>query len=315
MNTNRTRQFKVAQKTADALDARIVQVNTPSLRKLKAGGSYANALHISLANVDGMVALRDACHPVRFESGWRRGWAGDYRTAVVEGRGDEALAKLIQTRSAKLAVGVTTASSWELAPAGAYPIVPMAIGGDPFCMRRKTESAAETAPVRVYLPLSCSCAIKPEEFAGVMADCLAAIVAMSEVRPVELVGYGSLEGNAEMTDNYGNKSGIGAVFITVPIEYRFGDYAGLATWADVSLGRTVFFAICQDLGTGYEGQWPWSVPPVRMAAESGFAEYRMAMGLSDEDVLIPPLYGKDGIQVARKVMMDAAAACGITIDL
>lgn len=81
---------------------------------------------------------------------------------------------------------------WQMAPAGAFPVVPAFLSGRPDCMRRKVHVLRETAPIRVYVNLMSSAMIDPETLEKRGPVFLALVMAMARVRSVEL--YGVLAG-------------------------------------------------------------------------------------------------------------------------
>ena len=242
----------------------------------------------------------------------RRGIEGEsmpaFRDLVARGEGDEKLARTIQGSVATITAGSSTIPTWEMAPAGSYPIVPAAIGGDPFSMRVRSETSSDSAPIRIYLPLICSSMVSRAEFAEVITDCAAAALMLSEQRTVELIGYACLDAT-----NWQGEP-IGAVFTTCPIAFSFGDYLQLALWCENSIGRTIVMGIVTAANTGFDGRWPWWTVSGDANGEYKTAQYRKHLGLTDEDVIIPPIYSTGDLEQVRKTMAKTLKASGITLE-
>lgn len=245
---------------------------------------------------------------------WERGWK-DLRTDAELLRGDAAVAKDIARSMAKIDCPDSEQRTWGMAPAGAYPIVPVALGGDPCSMRYRTTEASHAAPLRVFFPLLCSSKIKVQEFAGSLADVIAALRILADHRPVELIGYGGTGFAPKDTAMGSPTKGLhdGAIFTTFPIPMDYSDLRAAALFADASIGRSIVLAMHNAMGrTRIGAPWPWEANPLH---EVSIRHTKMALGLQDDDVLIPPLFGRDGIDAVRMAMIDAAARSGITIRL
>lgn len=263
------------------------------------------ALMVEFPSVADMVSARDAAGPSRDKraSDWMRKWAGDFRKEVATGRGDALIADRIARGTARVAATATMLPAWEMAPAGAYPIVPAAIGGDPFSMRSRTLTASEQAPIKVWLPLTCSASVSSEEFAELLAEVQAAMVSISQCRPVELVGYTSLDCYL-----HGRTS---AFVMTCPIPSAFEDYRALAVWCDASIGRNVAMAIVYAFDVGFAGKWGWRAGPQEPAT---IARMRECLGADEMDVFIPPVFGGSReTSNLRKLLSEAAARSGVEL--
>lgn len=240
---------------------------------------------------------------------WQTPWSR-FRPIVQQLRGADHLAARIESSLARMEAPPSTTQTWAMAPAGAYPIVPVALGGDPCSMRYRTEEATHTAPLRVYYPLICSTAVKEEQYADVLSDILGALRMLSDRRAVELIGYG---GNAFSSDDVRKANGVQncGQFTTFPIPIDFGDSRAAALFADVSIGRTLLMGIHFSNGrTRSSGPWPWDVPPHEPHI---IRDTRAALGLAEDDILIPPLFGRSGIETVRKHLVEAAALSGIEL--
>lgn len=285
-------------------------------------GQITRSTLIEFASVEDLIAARDKCPTKQAGLGqqpedWAPIWS-KFRKLMLRGDQSESrseIANRIASGVARMTANVSSRPAWEYAPAGAYPVVPAAIGGDPFSMRSRTMTQDSTAPLRVFVPLNCSGAINADDYAAVLVDVLCAMLVMAERRPVELIGYGSLESKIDF-----NGDEAGGVFVTVPIPFTFLDYRTLALWTDNAIGRTVLMGMTACFGVGYEGHWPFykrtsgykgDADPTSAPMQAAWREH---MDLTDEDVLIPPLFGKDGIEQVRKRMTDALERTGIELS-
>ncbi len=98
------------------------------------------------------------------------------------GRVEEAQ-KLMEQFAAELA---TTFTTDEACVAGAFPIVPEALMGEPECMRMPTEQAGELAPLTIFVDLTTSGGIPAQEIMIRGTSTLALVMALSAQRPVSL---------------------------------------------------------------------------------------------------------------------------------
>lgn len=245
---------------------------------------------------------------------WQRKWT-DLRNDAVLMRGDAQIARRIDDALAIVECPPSAQRTWGMAPAGAYPIVPVALGGDPCSMRYRTTEASHSAPLRVFYPLVCSSKVKAEQFADTLAALMAGLRMLADRRPVELIGYGGTGFTSRNSWRGSRTDGQhdAGCFTAFPIPIDFGDSRGAAMFADASIGRTILIAMHNAMGrTKIGAPWPWDRSPID---EVGIRHTKMALGLQDDDVLIPPLFGRDGIDAARQAMVDAAAMSGVELTL
>jgi len=307
MITNATKPMSPAARASLACEYPVFRAGTD--REYTAVVVRFNSLSDMMATRNECPARRHGLRETRNEgNSWTINW-DTYRTMLVNGTGNETGAAAIESRVVKLSAQATTQPTWSMAPSGAYPIVPAALGGDPFCMRSRTWTESTAAPIRIYLPLQCSAALSEESYREILADCLAACRALSEVRPVELIGYGALDANYRDKHAPHNRP-ICAFFLTVPIEHKFCDYNALANWTDRSMGRTVVMGICSGMQTGWDGGWPWNRPTTETVPQM-----QIALGLSSDDLLIPVPYGRDAVANVRARMQELLARSGVELDL
>jgi len=268
-----------------------------------------------------MAHLRDMLpdtHTSAKTDNWSRSWVS-CSGEMVTGSGDANVADVIESAVAKISAGVTAAPGWTMAPAGAYPIVPAAIGGDPFSMRMRTEDRGESNPIRIYIPMVCSAAVKRDTFATIMAMVSAAVLAISEHRAVELLGWFGTGGKCETVrtcskDNrtLGNAS---ARLATCKISTEWLDSRALSAWTEQSIGRSLWLPL-DDAATG-KGEsfkpWPWGGSP---HSSDNIRAMREHLGCTDDDLFIPPLFGdRDVASKLVPALEKAAKSAGLDIDL
>src|SRR5438046_5507292 len=70
--------------------------------------------------------------------------------------------------------------------AGAYPIVPDYLMGMPDCMRRRTATDDDAAPIQIYVPVGSQATITAEQLRRRGCAILALTMALARVRPVDL---------------------------------------------------------------------------------------------------------------------------------
>lgn len=109
---------------------------------------------------------------------------------------------------------------WIADCAGAYPVVPDFLAGMPDCMRRRDTVESDAAPVRIFHCIEGSMALSADQMMRRGCAVLALVMALSRVRPVELLVYCSL------TDDRGNDSSVIAAPInSTPLDLATAAYA------------------------------------------------------------------------------------------
>jgi hypothetical protein len=164
---------------------------------------------------------------------------------------------------------------WNRAPVGAFPCVPSYLANDPDSMLRIDRVVAPRGEINVYYcPMTSSGVYHEESFRrGVVV--LAAIMALSRVRPVNAY--------------YVTCMGLGDHIIklrTNPMvlsesAYVLTSCAFYRTWA-YSWGHDT---------AGWDGGWgAWSGQYTRDEADAKVAHMKTCLGLGDEDVMIPGMH-------------------------
>lgn len=107
--------------------------------------------------------------------------------------GDDSTVEKAQELIDKLAIPSieTSRDVWSPTIAGAYPMVPEYLAGEPQCMRRRMSEQSDVAPVNVYLNICASASWSADQLLKRGTTVLAFALALQSVRPVEihLVGH------------------------------------------------------------------------------------------------------------------------------
>lgn len=304
---NNQKQQKPASKPATRWDVELAEAFGCSQATVELSGGYkATVIDVG---IEQLVAMRDAACDQGYD-GSDTDWSGSWkmmRNALLTGSGATDIAYRIEKQLAKLDVGITTAPRWHNDLAGYYPMVSAAVAGDPFSMRNRSQQASPNGALRVFLPANCSCTVENREFTDIVIEVVAALRALSAVRPVELIVFGSIEATVDGAQSQ-------AAFFRVPVGIQYGDARALATWCDIALGRAVFLSIVTKHKGGFNGGWPWYQSPT---SREVLQRFRDALGCTEEDVLIPPLHknvkqAQEEVRAALRKRMDE---CGVSINV
>jgi hypothetical protein len=154
--------------------------------------------------------------------------------------------KLIERFAAELD---TSRAAWLPDIAGAYPVVPEFLAGNPECMRRRQVVASEVAPLNIYVNIGASYALDPHEIMARGTAILAFVLAMARVRPIALYAY------VAAVDGY--KDGEESLFVapvnTAPLDVATAAYA----LTSPAMGRAVACSIIrQDQSDSRYLKWP-----------------------------------------------------------
>lgn len=146
--------------------------------------------------------------------------------------------------------------AWQDEPtvAGCYPIVAEFLAGEPECMRLPTLVGSEAAPLSVFVDLTCSGGVTPAEIKTRGIAVLAAVMALSAVRPVTLeVGcvMGTTAKGAPKALKGERVSMVSVVLDTAPLDLS------TAAWmlSDVAAARRLMYSVSEILHD-FSGNWP-----------------------------------------------------------
>lgn len=160
---------------------------------------------------------------------------------------------------------------WEPSVAGAFPLVPAFLSGQPETMLRPVPTASDRSPIRVYASVCCSGGVGAADLEKRGIAILALCQKLGAVRPIELFVYADMGGPGH------------AFMPCIKVETSPLDLA-TATFALTSAGflRQLCFAWAEQYGWG--GAWAWGDAPTSSSSQR---LTRDALGLSETDLLIP----------------------------
>lgn len=242
------------------------------------------------------------------KTSWCRPWSA-LRKDMEVGRGEDDIAQRIAAATSSMEVTDTEVPQWCRDVAGDWPMIPAAIGGDPFSMMRRAKTRAEAGAVRVFLPLTCSTAVKASDFATVLISIVAALRALASQRPVELWVYSTIGCNLS---KWGGRGGQADCHMFVSqIDIAYGDAHALALWCDLSVGRQAIQGTLLACDSGFVTAWGWQEYPTE---KHYINRVRDALDLGPNDVALAPLYGASSdIRKAEDAMRALCAECGVTL--
>lgn len=171
----------------------------------------------------------------------------------------------------------TTRRTWAMGVAGAFPVVPAYLSGNPTNMRRRVSVRTESAPLRIWLGLTTSQGTERSAMRGRAIGAMALAIALSSHRHVTVMGFIGM----------GGAKG-GANFVTVPLPVD-SDMAGVfGALADPVMARYTGFHLHVINGGSGMIPWPWGQRP-RMS-ETGDAtmnpNVRDAIGAGPDDLIL-----------------------------
>jgi hypothetical protein len=134
--------------------------------------------------------------------------------------------------------------TWQYNVAGAYVVVPAMLGGRPDHMRQRIVRTSSRDPLRIWVGLTSSCGVTPEELSKRGAAICAFAIALSRVRRVKITPYVLL----------GGRPGVGAVLsydLATPLVLS----QVAAALATPSVTRGLGIAACYYAQPGCDGSW------------------------------------------------------------
>lgn len=179
----------------------------------------------------------------------------------------------------------------EATVAGCYPVVAEFLSGEPECMRLPSASHSESAPLSIFVDLTCSATIRPEQMRQRGIAVLAAVLALSARRPVTLE-VGCVMGAHKSADGLGKDrvSMVSAVLDTAPLDLA------TAAWvlSDVAAARRLMYGASL-LMHEFDGNWPRFRGAGYGAVESDAhcARVRELLDLPGETLYVPAVSNTD----------------------
>lgn len=235
---------------------------------------------VTVHHFDSIREFADAARP--HDLGYSAGWAGTthegaYQSCVngdLEGVADAE--RLLESIHAKLETRLTVVSP---SPCGAYPIVPEYLAGRPDSMRRRVHALDESAPIRVFIDLTCSAKIDHKALTARGIAFLALAMLMARTRPVEMFAVVACTGS--------NHTAAVIRIPTAPLE--IATVTGLfARGAVRTLGYGYLARAC-----GGGGNWLKN-SVARSGDLTGYIKLlRRVIGAADSDLVIGPAHYND----------------------
>jgi hypothetical protein len=169
--------------------------------------------------------------------------------------------------------------TWQADRAGAFPIVPDYVAGIPENMRRKIITAADTAPMSVYLNIAASASYTADDMLKRGAACTALVMALQQHRAVSMYLLAGIN------------AGQDATFISIKIDTVPADLSQIAyLLGSASVFRKLIFALGFQYGD-YTGKWPFGTRGTDLQKE--IDQTREILGLEPQDLLIPGIHAAD----------------------
>lgn len=179
----------------------------------------------------------------------------------------------------KIAVAAeTTRRTWAMGVAGAFPVVPAYLSGNPVNMRRRVSVRTENAPLRIWIGLTVSCGTDRPALRGRAIGAMALALALSTHRHVTVMGFAGMGGAKDGSAN----------FVTVPLPVD-ADMAGVfGALADPVMARYTAFHLHCTKGGSPGIPWPWDEAPrtSETGETSANENVRDAIGAAPDDVIL-----------------------------
>lgn len=190
--------------------------------------------------------------------------------------------RLMDQFSAELAL---TAYADEPTVAGCYPVVAEFLAGEPECMRLPQEVNADSAPLSVFVELTCSATIEPAAMRTRGVAILAAIMALSAVRPITLEVGCVMGASRRASGLNGERVSLVSVMLdTAPLDLA------TAAWmlSDVAAARRLIYGAAHVLHD-FNGQWPefFGAEYGAVESEAHCARVRELLDLPGDTLYIP----------------------------
>lgn len=235
-------------------------------------------MHFTFESLASFARSASRC-PNMNDEAFLRQWTGQtYREAIHDAiHGDTAVVPEAEKLLSTLETTIELKSrQWRSDITGMYPCVPDYLQGHPECMRRLDNAPAENTPVRIWVCTSSSSAVSHQILTKRGIAALAAVMALSQIRPIELWTFTHLDGHRHTEDTCCIKVRINSA----PLQLSEACVA-LASVA-FDRGLTHNYAKQHD---DYRGGW--GVEPI---TEAGC---RKLLQAAPDDLVIPPSHISD----------------------
>lgn len=216
---------------------------------------------------------------------WDHSWLGESAkdTARKIQQGDDALVSQAQALLDKIEHGglEVPTTHWEPSVAGAFPVVPSFLAGQPDCMMEMRAASDTRAPVRILVDLTSSGGISAEALHARGVALMALAMLLSAERPVDLRAAVALDNGRGRSANRGMSAAVFRIE-TAPLEFATACYALTSQGVARGVGYNWL-----NVNAGAEGAWAWCDNPAHPLYEK---LSRAAFGLGPDDIYIGPVH-------------------------
>ena len=176
----------------------------------------------------------------------------------------------------------TTGRQWQNAVVGNIPSVPDYVMGHPESMRRLTTYESEAAPIRIWVGTNSSASINHEDLRKRGVAVLAAAMALSQSRPVELWTFGTLRGNGEF-----GECNVQIRINAAPLDLAEACVALASIGFDRNLTHNWGF-----VKDSFDGRWARELQSKLHDEKACIEGCRQMLGAATEDLIVPPSSNK-----------------------
>lgn len=232
-------------------------------------------------------ALDKSKHHYESNTAWTGGETADQVAHKLRNGGDVKIAAKAKEYLDNFNVNIQTERpSHVSSPYGGRFIIPEAILGWPEPARRLVRRMEDAAPLTLYFSNTCSGGIDVNHMLKRGMAIMAFVMAMSYIRPVKVVYFSELGGKD--ADKWTN---VTFEVPTAPMSLSEAAYC----LGSMSLTRGAVYAIGQQSGNGYHGQWAGHYERLGGSRRSPeYTEYlRKAFKAREDDVIIGSVYVDD----------------------
>lgn len=200
--------------------------------------------------------------------------------------GDASVLPAAQALMGRLSPG-WTAPAIQMVPEvhGAFPVVPEYLAGEPECMRTLVAHADASAPIRLFVDLTCSAGIQSKDMLTRGTTIIALALTLQQIRPLDLYAFCTMEGNSTKENPR-----VKACGMMVKLDLQ-GSLMAQSLYALSSTGfsrRVIYDAMTP---MGFEGNWAdysaFKAGHGRTSSKEYIRACRWHLSLNPEDILIP----------------------------
>ena len=222
-----------------------------------------------------------ACKGCRPLAGWSKGSTGEDHDESLQRavNGDTSKVAEAEKLLEKINAGIELPSrQWQTDVVGFFPSVPDYLSGHPECMRRIGDSVSEHTPVKIFVCTTSSAIMDWQKLQKRGISILAAVMALSRSRPIELWTFTGLDGSHDGTTN------IMVRINSSPLMLSEACYALTSIGFDRNLTHAYGVKI-----NNFRGGW------TKHGYDLAGAKKNLAGLVSEQDIIIPPSFYTDDL--------------------